>query len=352
MSYNALSWAVQVLTAVSAERPDCDTGAGGPRRAGARVVNENRLGEYLRGRRELLQPEHVGIVRQPGRRVPGLRREEVAALAGISPDYYLRIEQGRDTRPSDQVVRALASALQLDEAAGEYLRRLSRPRAALRAVPRSLTVDDDVRSLLSQWTHTPAYVTDANQDVLMANAMARVFAPDALIPGANMVESAFENFVSSMASLPADLDPGERERMNSEWLATLGELIAAMRFNSDPEDERLREIVGRLSSRHRVFRRLWSEYEAKPQTAGIKRAWVSPLGWVDFRWQTLELPGPPRHYLTTFFGEAGSQAAAAIAFLAAQVHPSRTPVSAIPDLTLPAAVVGMAQAEARAEAAS
>ena len=89
------------------------------------ATSANALGDYLRARREQLRPDDVGLVPGTRRRVPGLRREEVATLAGISSAYYLRLEQGRDTRPSGQVVEALAQALRLDRKATEYLRRLA-----------------------------------------------------------------------------------------------------------------------------------------------------------------------------------------------------------------------------------
>ncbi|MFK3672017.1 helix-turn-helix transcriptional regulator [Leifsonia aquatica] len=274
------------------------------------------LGEYLRARRELVQPHQVGIVVQPGRRVPGLRREEVAELAGVSPDYYLRIEQGRDRRPSEQVLTALARALLLDEDSRQYLLRLARPRPFIRPAPDGGRISEGVAQLLAQWDHTPAYVTDANQNILAANALIDGIAPGILVPGTNMLVSGFESYARLSATLS---DPTAEELEVVElWEQTLRELTASMRYYGDPDDPRLQEIVGALSARYRLFRTIWAEHDARPHVSGVKRAFVPPLGWIDFRWQTLEIPRTAGQFITTFFGEPGSAAAQAIAYLAAR----------------------------------
>ena len=285
--------------------------------------SSNQLGDFLRARREQVQPEEVGLPRGPGRRVPGLRREEVASLAGISPDYYLRIEQGRDRRPSDQVVRALARALLIDASSRTYLLRLARPRPYLQAVTPDYSVSEGVLQLLHQWSNTPAYVTDANLDVLASNGLGRSVAPGYHTPGTNLLETAFEHYASAMAELGM-LDDAEAQLVRREWEATLREMISSLRFQGDPDDSRFQEIVGRLSTRHLIFRRVWGEHAAQPQTGGVKRVDIPPFGWVDFRWQTLEIPRPGRQYLTTFSGEPGSQAAAAIAYLSARLQAGRS----------------------------
>lgn len=274
------------------------------------------LGEFLRARRELVQPHQVGIAVQPGRRVPGLRREEVAELAGVSPDYYLRIEQGRDKRPSEQVLTALARALLLDEDSRQYLLRLARPRPFIRRAPEDGRISDGVAQLLAQWDHTPAYVTDANQNILAANALIDGIAPGILVPGTNMLVSGFESYARLTATLSAPT--AEETDIVERWEHTLRELTASMRYYGDPDDPRLQEIVGALSARYRLFRTIWAEHDAKPHVSGVKRAFVPPLGWIDFRWQTLEIPRTAGQFITTFFGEPGSAAAQAIAYLAAR----------------------------------
>ena len=151
-------------------------------------MRANALGDYLRARREQICPEDVGLVAGMRRRVAGLRREEVATLAGISSAYYLRLEQGRDTRPSEQVVEALARALRLDLKATEYLHRLAtgvgsrRPQAAD-------TVAESLRRLIDQ-VPVPVVLGNCYMDVLAANACARALAPG-FSPGRNLLHWVF-----------------------------------------------------------------------------------------------------------------------------------------------------------------
>ncbi|WP_176223357.1 helix-turn-helix transcriptional regulator [Agreia pratensis] len=268
-------------------------------------VSSSPLGQFLRARRELVQPEDVGLPREAARRVPGLRREEVAARADISPEYYLRIEQGRDRRPSEQVVRSLARALLLDDNGLSYLSRLARPRPYLRAVRASTGVSDSVTRLLERWKQTPAAVTDANLDVLASNTMARLIAPGVLVPGTNLLEAAYDEL--TMTTLMHDAtghDQGDEQMIR--------EYIAALRFNGDPHDARLQDVVGRLSTRHLSFRRIWAEYDAKPLSAGVSTMLIEPFGTVSLTWQTLGIPLSPGQFLTTYMAEPGSRAAAVL----------------------------------------
>jgi transcriptional regulator with XRE-family HTH domain len=262
------------------------------------------VADFLRARREQLQPEDVGLPRDANRRVPGLRREEVAELAGISAEYYVRLEQGRDHQPSEQVLASLGRALHLDDDGFAYLQRVSRVvPVILPTEPSRPRVSASVRHLLDQWSHTPAYVSDSNHDVLCANASARAMAPGYLETGSNLLISVFES-------------PGGADRSH-DWEIAAQSLVDALRFNGDPADRRLQEIVGTLSVRDRGFRRMWAAHSARPLISGVTPAFVAPLGWVDFNWQTLEVSGQRGLFLTTFFGAPGSRAAGAIAYLAA-----------------------------------
>ena len=273
------------------------------------ATKRSPFADYLRARRNRLKPEDVGLPVSSGRRVPGLRREEVATLAGISPDYYLRIEQGRDHNLSDQVLASVARALRLNDLETRYLFRLARPELhALAAEPRPLS--PAVVTLLEQWSHTPAYVFDRNLDVLAANQLMLDLAPEIVAPGTNLVETVAAGYAVAMSrgEPPATLD---------KWAATFHEMVAALRYYSDPEDPRLQEIVGALALGHQNFREVWALHDAHPYTSGANRAWIEPLGWVDFRWQALELPGNPRRFIVTHLAEPGSRAYEAIAHLAA-----------------------------------
>src|SRR5271163_3517956 len=122
------------------------------------TADANALGRYLRVRRALARPDAAGVPRQGNRRVPGLRREEVAFLAGVSSDYYVRLEQGRDRHPSDQVLLAIARALQLDDDGTAYLLQLARPDNRRRRARRPEKASDSIRTLIDGWPLTPAYV--------------------------------------------------------------------------------------------------------------------------------------------------------------------------------------------------
>src|SRR6201992_3057614 len=150
----------------------------------------NSLGEYLRARRELVTPERAGLTSFGPRRVPGLRREEVAMLAGISADYYLRLEQGRDRNPSVQVLESLARVLQLDETGTSYLLSLGREKPhRVRRRPRKETVPPGIVKLLGSIA-LPAFVEGRYFDVLAANSLAAVISPR-LVAGRNRLRDVF-----------------------------------------------------------------------------------------------------------------------------------------------------------------
>ncbi|MDR6170465.1 helix-turn-helix domain-containing protein [Curtobacterium sp. SORGH_AS_0776] len=269
------------------------------------------LGEYLRARRALVQPTDVGIVSLTPRRVAGLRRDEVAQRAGISQEYYLRLEQGRDRQPSDQVLLALGRALRLDGAAVDHMRRLVRIQTGeltpdAPAFPGSATTA--LAGLLDQWTGTPAYVMDGNQDVLVVNPLARAMTGGALRPGVNLPFAVFS------AAARAAME---------DWPEAAERTAATLRYGSDPRDRRLQEIVGTLSIRDEEFRRLWARHDARPYLNGSIEQEVHGHGPVTLRCQTLEIPGARRHVLTAFHAPAGSHAAEVLAALREELTAQR-----------------------------
>src|SRR5580693_8624401 len=194
-------------------------------------ADSNALGTYLHARREQVRPEDAGVPDQRNRRVPGLRREEVAFLAGVSSDYYVRLEQGRDKNPSEQVLLSIARALQLDEDATAYLQQLARPANRRRKRSRKPEkVTDSIRDLIEGWPLTPAYVHGRYMDVLAANRLAASLSP-LLRPGRNAILDAF----------------------------------------TEPEvdDPRLVELVGELSLRSDRFRTLWARQDVRHKSTGI-----------------------------------------------------------------------------------
>jgi len=166
------------------------------------------LGGFLRARREERQPEQVGLERQIGRRVPGLRRDEVATLAGVSSEYYLRLEQGRGSAPSMQVLAGLARALRLSAAESDYLHRL-----AGHAAPRRIAAFErpraEIEAILRWWPGIPAYISDANLDVVVANDLMVAITDGRFRSGANVLEETFnasERYDAILRRLSADAD--------------------------------------------------------------------------------------------------------------------------------------------------
>ena len=232
------------------------------------MAGENLIGEYLRARRELVRPEDVALPDLGGRRrVPGLRREEVALLAGVSIDYYVRLEQGRDQHPSEQVLDALARALQLDDDAAAHLRRLARPPARRRrGAPRPERPPAGIVALIECWTETPAVVEGRYTDVLAANSLALALAPYYAV-GTNLVRATF-------------LDPRVRDRYE-DWEQITESAVAALREAAwhgtarpspgRPAGAQLREVPDprrRPSDAGRLPRRAGQPERAEPRAAG------------------------------------------------------------------------------------
>ncbi|MFJ7217749.1 helix-turn-helix transcriptional regulator [Amycolatopsis sp. NPDC098790] len=215
---------------------------------------DNRLGSYLRARRELVSPAQAGLPPGGHRRVPGLRREEVALLAGISPDYYLRLERGRDRNPSPQVLESLARVLELDDVERAYLLGLAstRPRTPRRKRPEH--VPPRVHQLLAHLP-VPAFVEGRAFDVLAANSMALALSPR-LRPGENRLRSLL-------------LDP-EEQAFQQDWPKATADFIAALRttIGDDTDDPRFVELVGELALSSQRFRTLWARHDVRTLDGG------------------------------------------------------------------------------------
>ena len=238
--------------------------------------HSNRFALYLKARRAQLKPEDVGFPPDPARRVNGLKREEVAALAGISPEYYTRLEQGQSYQLSEQVLNGLTRALKLDADAAAYFYRLALPEPPVLSTPISPVITEQVLQIIDQWSDVPVFVYDRNQDVISANDLARALFPK-ITPGSNAVIAAF-----AMA-------PEVRE--TPQWQTLVRTVVAALRFHGDPVDPRLQQIVGELSVHEPVFRTLWADYNAVPLTSGVVPAYIEGFGLGDFPWQNLYVPG-------------------------------------------------------------
>jgi transcriptional regulator with XRE-family HTH domain len=279
------------------------------------MPHEHRIGEYLRARRELVRPEDVGIPDLSSRRrVPGLRREEVAMLAGVSSDYYVRLEQGRDEHPSQQVLDALARALQLDDDATAHLHRLAAPPTRRRRkTPRPERVPAGILQLIESWSHTPAYVHGRYMDVLAANPLVTALAPY-YVRGENLVRATF-------------LDPRVRD-MYGNWERVTETTVAALRatIGADVDDSRLNELVGELSVRSERFRQLWARHDVRPKRSGTTRIDHPLVGPLELSYEKLPIPDTDRQTLVVYHAASGSASAQALALLATTTAEEREPV--------------------------
>jgi transcriptional regulator with XRE-family HTH domain len=277
----------------------------------------NALGEYLRARRELVSPESAGIPHIGRRRVPGLRRDELSLLAGVSTDYYVRLEQGRDRNPSPQVLDALARALQLDEEARAHLHALAGPeRRAHRSGQRPERVPSSIRLLIAGWHDTPAYVQGRRLDVLAANPLAMALSPQ-FTPGVNLLRAAF-------------LDPAVRTLYGDQWQSLAHNTIAGLRALIGPEvDDPLNELVGELSVRSDHFRSLWARHDIRARISGGTRHMYHPqVGELELHYENLQISGTDGQALIIYHADPGShteQALAVLATLAAEGAPSSAP---------------------------
>jgi transcriptional regulator with XRE-family HTH domain len=255
----------------------------------------NALGEYLRARRELIDPADAGMRVVGIRRTPGLRREEVATLAGISADYYLRLEQGRDRNPSPQVLEALARVLRLDATATQYLLSLSTARRAAPRRPRREVVPIGIRQLLGV-INLPAFVESRTFDVLAANRLATAVSPN-IRPGVNRLRAIF-------------LDPGEQD-LYLDWEQAARGMVAGFRgsVGSDVGDPRIVQLVGELSLASEPFRRLWARHDVTTLAGGSMRLRHPQAGMLELRREKLPLSDSGGQILAIYHAEPGSESA-------------------------------------------
>jgi transcriptional regulator with XRE-family HTH domain len=270
----------------------------------------NLLGEYLRARRELVSPEQAGIPSLGRRRVAGLRREEVAMLAGISADYYLRLEQGRDRNPSVQVLESIARVLRLDDDTTAYLVGLAadKPRSARRR-PRKESVPPGIADLVATLA-LPAFVEGRYFDVLAANPLATALSPR-LTPGANRLRDLF-------------LDPEEKELYEPFWNEATAAQIAGFRqsVGTDTDDPRFIELVGELSLASSRFRQLWARHDVAGRRGAPTMIAHPQVGELHLNREKLAIGGTDGMLLVIYHPEPGSEGAEKLALLASATLPT------------------------------
>jgi transcriptional regulator with XRE-family HTH domain len=277
------------------------------------VSEDNLLGDYLRARRELVQPESVGLPVHGNRRVNGLRREEVAMLAGISSDYYLRLEQGRDHNPSIQVLEALARVLQLDQPATDYLLGLAAPQPRKRRRrPKRESVPGGIRQLLDV-VGLPAFVEGRYFDVLAANRLAYAVSPN-LQAGQNRLRAVF-------------LDPAEKA-LYPDWDLATASLVAGFRqsVGSDVDDPGFVQLVGELSLSSERFRRLWARHDVLAFEGAPVRLNHPGVGELVLSREKLAIGGAEGQLLVIYHAQPGTTSADKLALLASLAD-SNAPVA-------------------------
>ncbi|MFF9816358.1 helix-turn-helix domain-containing protein [Streptomyces sp. NPDC014006] len=288
--------------------------------------NTADIGDFLRSRRARIQPEEVGLPTHGRRRVPGLRREEVAQLAGVSVDYYIRLEQGRGSGGtsrtksggvSDAVLDAVARVLRLDETEHAYLRTLARPRDRRTAVrPAAPRVRRGVQLLLDGMERSPAFIVNQRMEVLAWNALG-----DAL--------NGFSRMAPEERCVPRQvfLDPAGRE-LYPEWHAVAAQTVAHLRLSAGlhADDPELCALVGELSVKSEDFRRLWADHEVAECARGVKKIHHPVTGLLTLPYETLSLPGDPDLTIVVYTPEPGSETAERLALLGSWT-------SAVPEAT-------------------
>ena len=266
-------------------------------------VNDE-LRDFLRTRRARLLPEAVGLPSfGERRRVPGLRREELAQLAGVSFDYYVRLEQGRTRNVSESVLDAVARALRLTPTERAHLFNLARPtprRRSTQTVPRIRT---GLRRLLETIVTTPAFIVDRHYDVVAWNALAAALIVD------------FDAMVPRDRNLARFLFLDERARsVFADWDNAARDSVATLRLAAgrDPNDPVLNELIGELSVKSEAFRRWWPEHDVKERSHGSKRYHHPVVGDITVSYEAFLLPADPDLTLMLYTVEAGSPSEAAL----------------------------------------
>jgi transcriptional regulator with XRE-family HTH domain len=264
------------------------------------VDNRHQIRQFLSSRRARITPERAGLATYgANRRVPGLRREEVALLAGVSVDYYTRLERGNLGGVSEAVLDALAQALQLDEAERGYLFDLAR--AATTSVrPRRRPAPQRVRPGIQRILDamdTPAEVRNGRRDILAANRLGSALYSELYLDPVRPANLARFVFLSPRA-----------RAFFPDWESTASDLVASLRTAAgrNPHDRGLQDLVGELSTRSQEFRVRWAAHHVRRHQSGRKRLQHPVVGDLELTYEVLALPADPGLSLVVYGAEPGS----------------------------------------------
>ncbi|MEV6494252.1 helix-turn-helix transcriptional regulator [Actinoplanes sp. NPDC051633] len=273
--------------------------------------NRDEVKAFLSSRRAKISPEQAGLQHfNRNRRVPGLRRSEVADLAGVSVEYYAQLERGNLSGASDSVLEALARALHLDEAEQQHLADLARaagPGARTRRKTPAQQIRPSVARVLELMTDVPAFVNNGRGDVLAANPLTQaLYAPmfDDSVRPANHARFAF-------------LNPRARDFWR-DWERIATTTVAMLRTEAgrDPYDKALTGLVGELCTRSEEFRARWAAHDVRLHNTGIKQFRHPVVGEIDLNFETMQMTADPGLSMTLLSAPAGSAADDALRVLA------------------------------------
>jgi transcriptional regulator with XRE-family HTH domain len=278
------------------------------------MENQSDVREFLMSRRAKLTPERAGLPSGANRRVAGLRRTEVATLAGVSVEYYAKLERGAIAGASSSVLEAIARALQLDDSERTHLFDLARAADGIpvsgrprRRAPRNATNRPSLQWALDAITGGVAFVRDQHQDLLATNALGRAFYSPLIGDGGRTPNLARFQF----------LDPASRD-FYPDWDRFAEMCVAIMRTEAgrDPHDTELQDLVGELSTRSDTFRKLWGAHDVRTHGSGTKRFNHPVVGELTFAYEGLALAADPGLVLTIYTAEPGSPSAERLNLLA------------------------------------
>jgi transcriptional regulator with XRE-family HTH domain len=290
------------------------------------VDNRDEIRQFLTSRRARVTPEQAGLPAYGGnRRVAGLRREEVALLAGVSVDYYTRLERGNLGGVSEAVLDALARALQLDEAERGHLFDLARAAnttARPRRRPAQQRVRPGIRRILEAIKDAPADVRNGRRDILAANRLGYALYSELFVDPVRPANVARFVFLSPRAQ---DFFP--------DWEGTANDLVANLRSEAgrNPHDRGLQDLVGELSTRSQEFRSRWAAHNVRQHQTGRKRLHHPVVGDLELTYEVLALPADPGLSLVVYGAESGSASQDGLKLLASwaatldQAEPAQAP---------------------------
>jgi transcriptional regulator with XRE-family HTH domain len=289
------------------EHPDSVQGPASP--PGAALDRRAELSEFLRSRRARLKPEDVGL---PDfgrhRRVPGLRREELAQLAGVSVAYYTRLEQGNGRNVSAEVLDSIARALRLTDAEYAHLTHLAKPKQhKKKPSTRTPQLRSSLRQLLDTLDGAPAYVVGRRSDILGWNRMAAaVFGDWSELPAQE------RNWARLVFLRP------EYHDLFEDWEQKAIDVVCTLRMDAGchPEDPRLSALVGELSVKSDDFRRLWATHDVKEKAYGVKHLRHPLVGELALNFESFPLPDDNDQVLVLYHAEPNSPSAQALRLLA------------------------------------